>query len=125
MSRDFRLDGRERALDNFGQLTETFSTLRRPGSAALSICHVAAGWADAAAGFGVNAWDVAAAILILRQAGGSYRPLTLGKVDPGALDYFCPGYVATGEGGSYPTLDRVADGISQHRFGQQQTRKAG
>ena len=35
------------------------------GSAALSLCHVAAGWADAAAGFGVNAWDVTAAILIV------------------------------------------------------------
>jgi myo-inositol-1(or 4)-monophosphatase len=123
VSRDFRLDGRERALDHFGQLTETFSTLRRPGSAALSICHVAAGWADAAAGFGVNAWDVAAAILILRQAGGNYRALTLGKVDRNALDYFCPGYVATGEGGSYPTLDRVADDISEHRIAQRQIRK--
>ena len=48
--------------------------------AALSIAHVAAGWADAAAGFGVNAWDVAAATLILKNSGGRYEPLTLGKV---------------------------------------------
>ncbi len=99
VARDFRLDGREAALGNFGILAETFSTLRRPGSAALSIAHVAAGWADAAAGFGVNAWDVAAATLILKNAGGRYEPLTLGKVADNAPDFMCPGYIATGRGG--------------------------
>jgi myo-inositol-1(or 4)-monophosphatase len=116
VSRDFRLDGREVALANMGVLVETFSTMRRPGSAALSIAHVAAGWADAAAGFGVNAWDVAAAILILKKAGGRYEPLPLGKVAPGTLDYLCPGYIATGEGASYPSLDRVARSISETRM---------
>lgn len=116
VSRDFRLDGRDRALANFGELVETFSTVRRPGSAALSIAQVAAGWADAACGFGVNPWDVTAAILILRQAGGHYRPLGQGKVPPGAPDHLCPGYVAIGAGGRYPTLDRVADSISEARM---------
>lgn len=115
VARDLRLDGRERALENFGQLAETFSTLRRPGSGALSLCHVAAGWVDAAAGFGTNPWDVAAAILILKQAGGSYHPLTLGKVDKGERDFMCPGYVALGEGADYPTLMRIARGISDGR----------
>ncbi len=116
VSRDFRLDGREAALANMGVLVETFSTLRRPGSAALSIAHVAAGWADAAAGFGVNAWDVAAAILILKKAGGRYEALTLGKVPPGSLDFLCPGYIATAEGSRYPTLERVARSISEARI---------
>lgn len=115
VARDFRLDGRERALQNFGELVETFSALRRPGSAALSICHVAGGWIDAAAGFGVNAWDVAASILILRQAGGTYEPLTLGKVDKGERDFLCSGYLALGEGADYPTLTRVARSISDAR----------
>ena len=116
VARDFRLDGRERALASFGTLVETFSTLRRPGSAALSIAQVAAGWADAACGFGVNPWDVTAAILILRQAGGTYRPLAQGKVPPDAPAHLCPGYVATGAGAAYPTLDRVADDISAGRI---------
>lgn len=116
VSRDFRLDGKVAALANMGVLVETFSTLRRPGSAALSIAHVAAGWADAATGFGVNAWDVAAATLILKNAGGRYEPLTLGKVAPGSQDFLCPGYIATGEGGNYPTLDRVARSISETRI---------
>jgi myo-inositol-1(or 4)-monophosphatase len=115
VARDFRLDGKTEALEHFGLLAETFSTLRRPGSAALSLAHVAAGWTDAAAGFGVNPWDVTAGVLIVRQAGGTYRALTLGKVAPDAPDFFCPGYVATGEGGGYPTLDGVADAIDAHR----------
>lgn len=115
VERDLRLDGREQALETFATLVETFSTVRRPGSAALSIAHVAAGWVDAAAGFGVNAWDVAAAILILRQAGGTYRPFYLGKVAAGAADHFCPGYVACGKGAAYPTLLAVAEGISSGR----------
>lgn len=115
VSRDFRLDGRERALANFATLAETFSTLRRPGSAALSIAHVAAGWADAACGFGVNPWDVTAAVLLLRQAGGTYRALPLGKVAADRPDHFHPGYLAWGEGGDYPTLVRVGEAISGAR----------
>ncbi len=116
VSRDFRLDGRVVALARFGELVEAFSTVRRPGSAALSIAHVAAGFVDAAAGFGVNAWDVAAAILILNNAGGRYQPLSLGKVPEGAADYLCPGYLAYGRGGDYPTLNRVAAAISAGRI---------
>jgi len=115
VSRDFRLDGKRQALGDIGVLIETFSTVRRPGSAALSIAHVAAGWVDAAAGFGVNPWDVTAAILILRQARGTYLPLTLGKVDETAKDYTCPGYVAIGQGGNYPTLTGIAKNISERR----------
>lgn len=115
VARDFRLDGKVAALSHFGDLADTFSTLRRPGSAALTLAHVAAGWCDAAAGFGVNPWDVTAAILILRNAGGSYRPLSLGKVADDAPAHLCPGYVAIGAGGDYPTLNRVADAISAHR----------
>ncbi|WP_432286567.1 inositol monophosphatase family protein [Aminobacter sp. BA135] len=115
VARDFRRDGHEQTLANFGELVETFSTLRRPGSGALSLCHVAAGWVDASAGFGSNPWDVAAAALILTQAGGSYHPLTLGKVDAGVPDFMCPGYVALGEGADYPTLMRVARRISDER----------
>ncbi|MFZ5672656.1 MAG: inositol monophosphatase family protein [Pseudomonadota bacterium] len=111
VGRDFRRDGRENALANFAELVENFSTLRRPGSAALALAHIAAGWTDAAMGTGVNAWDVTAGILILRQAGGRYAPLGLGKVAKGTPDHQCPGYVATGAGADYPTLRRIAQDI--------------
>jgi myo-inositol-1(or 4)-monophosphatase len=113
--RDFRLDGRERTLADIGDLIEAFSTLRRPGSGALSLCHVAAGWVDASAGFGANPWDIAAGALIVRQAGGEYRPLTLGRVAPDTPAHLCPGYVAVAGGGHYPTLDRVTTEISARR----------
>lgn len=116
VARDFRLDGRTHALDNFATLAERFCTVRRTGSAALSLCHVAAGWCDAAIGFGVNAWDVAAAILILRQAGGRYDAYGLGKVEPNAAEFSCPGYVAVGANGNYPTLGTIAERVSAHRI---------
>jgi myo-inositol-1(or 4)-monophosphatase len=116
VTRDFRLDGRDLALQRFGRMTETFATLRRPGSAALSIAHVAAGWVDAAAGFGVNPWDVTAAIAILRQAGGSYHPHSLGKVAPDASLWLHPGYVALGAGAAYPVLTGIAAEISAGRI---------
>jgi myo-inositol-1(or 4)-monophosphatase len=116
VTRDFRLDGKDLALHRFGRMTETFATLRRPGSAALSIAHVAAGWADAAAGFGVNPWDVTAAIAILRQAGGSYHPHSLGKVAPDAAAFLHPGYVALGAGADYPVLTGIAADISAGRI---------
>lgn len=80
--------------DAFGRLRElvdTYSSLRRPGSAALTLSHVAAGWVDAAFGTSVNPWDVTAAILILQQAGGTYRPL--GAPDD-TSPWAAPGYVA-------------------------------
>jgi myo-inositol-1(or 4)-monophosphatase len=113
--KDLKADGRDLAMSDLADLTEAFSTLRRPGSAALSICHVAAGWSDAALGLSVNAWDVTPAILILRQAGGSYRPLTLGRCPEGTPDHLCPGYVALGRGADLPTLTRIATRIDDRR----------
>jgi myo-inositol-1(or 4)-monophosphatase len=44
--------------------------IRRGGSAALDLCWVACGRADAYYEFGLNAWDMAAGALIVREAGG-------------------------------------------------------
>src|SRR5699024_12497500 len=63
------------ATDRFQSWVEAFSSVRRTGSGALSIVHVATGWTDASLGTGPNAWDVAAAMLILRRAGGTYRAI--------------------------------------------------
>lgn len=115
VTRDFRIDGRDRALDRFGRMVETVATLRRPGSAALSLAHVAAGWVDAAAGFGANPWDVTAGILILEQAGGRYIPHGLGKTAPGAAVHDHPGYLALGAGAAYPTIEKLCAEISAGR----------
>lgn len=44
--------------------------LRGMGSAAMNICYVASGYADGYWEFGLHCWDMAAAALILREAGG-------------------------------------------------------
>ena len=44
--------------------------VRRPGSAALDLCYVAAGRVDAFFEFGLAKWDIAAGALMIREAGG-------------------------------------------------------
>ncbi|MDX2341190.1 inositol monophosphatase family protein [Micrococcus sp. NPDC078436] len=70
----------EGALRRFGRLVATYATVRRTVSGALELCHVAAGWADAALLVDTKPWDVAAGQLILRRAGGAY----LTPAGPGA-----------------------------------------
>lgn len=100
------------ALGDFAQLVLTFRALRRPGSAALTLSHVAAGWADAAAGFNVNPWDICAADLIVRQAGGTYVPLPVGQSEKLDARYLHKGYVATAGHATYPKLMVIARDIA-------------
>ena len=44
--------------------------IRRPGSAALDLCYVAAGRCDGYWELKIHSWDVAAGILIVKEAGG-------------------------------------------------------
>ena len=46
------------------------SGVRRPGSAALDLCYVAAGWYDGFFETGLNPWDIAAGSLMITEAGG-------------------------------------------------------
>jgi myo-inositol-1(or 4)-monophosphatase len=58
------------ALDIFGQFAMRTQSMRRLGSAALDLCYVAMGRLDGYYERGVKAWDIAAGVLILREAGG-------------------------------------------------------
>ncbi|MGW5158940.1 inositol monophosphatase family protein [Nonomuraea wenchangensis] len=71
----------EEALLRYGRLLRSFATIRRPGSAALNLAHVAAGWSDATYGTWSSPWDVAAGALLVRQAGGVYLGDPLVKGD--------------------------------------------
>lgn len=44
--------------------------IRRPGSAALDLCYLAAGRVDGFWELGLNIWDIAAGALMIREAGG-------------------------------------------------------
>lgn len=113
-ARDLEQDGAA-ALTDLGELIEAFSSLRRTGSGALQLAHVAAGWTDAAFGTQVSPWDVAAGALLVRSAGGSYRPLWFEQPEKGKPDHFAPGFVATAPGAAYPALDGVLERIGTRR----------
>ncbi|XP_069587123.1 inositol monophosphatase 2 [Ranitomeya imitator] len=51
------------------------------GSATLALCHVASGAADAYYQFGLHCWDLAAATVIIREAGGFVIDTSGGPLD--------------------------------------------
>ena len=97
------------ATDRFQSWVEAFSSVRRTGSGALSIVHVATGWTDASLGTGTNAWDVAAAMLILRRAGGTYRALRYSDTNEATPDHHAPGYLALGPGADFAVLNTAVE----------------
>ncbi|KAM9308334.1 inositol monophosphatase 2 [Gastrophryne carolinensis] len=55
--------------------------IRVIGSATLALCHVASGAADGYYQFGLHCWDLAAATVIIREAGGVVIDTTGGPLD--------------------------------------------
>jgi myo-inositol-1(or 4)-monophosphatase len=80
-------DLRERGLDWFARLGSRTMTARIGGSAALSMCFVGAGRLDAYLHLALSPWDIAAGILIAREAGARVTHLD--------------GRAATLQGGAY------------------------
>ena len=61
----------ERYLRQFAAVARAVSGIRRPGCAALDLSHVAAGRFDAFWELGLAPWDIAAGIVLIREAGGT------------------------------------------------------
>jgi myo-inositol-1(or 4)-monophosphatase len=61
--------------ERFADLVRSFQTVRRLGSGALMLAYVAAGRLDVTFATTANPWDVAAGILLIKQAGGKYHAL--------------------------------------------------
>jgi myo-inositol-1(or 4)-monophosphatase len=59
----------------FCQVSMTTQGLRRTGSSALDLSYVASGRVDAFWDIGLSAWDVAAGLVLVSEAGGSYSDL--------------------------------------------------
>ncbi len=57
-------------LQMFGDVMPRVAGLRRPGSAALDLAYVAAGFTDGFFEMGLSPWDVAAGALLVTEAGG-------------------------------------------------------
>jgi len=60
----------EANIKHFGNFIRRARAVRRDGSAALDLCYVACGRFDGFWELGLNPWDTAAAVLILKEAGG-------------------------------------------------------
>jgi myo-inositol-1(or 4)-monophosphatase len=80
--------------------------IRRSGSSALNLCYLAAGRFDLYWSFSTNIWDVAAGVLILREAGGFITSPTGGD--------FCleqARFLAAGSRPLYEQLREVATAV--------------
>jgi myo-inositol-1(or 4)-monophosphatase len=63
--------GQHANLAVFARVLPQVRAVRRPGAAALDLCMVAAGHLDGFWEMKLNPWDVAAGLLIVREAGGT------------------------------------------------------
>ena len=61
---------RRQVVRSVAEISPEVMTLRSTGSAALALCSVAAGWTDAYFNLSLKPWDVAAASVIIQEAGG-------------------------------------------------------
>jgi myo-inositol-1(or 4)-monophosphatase len=75
--------------------------VRRPGSAALDLCYVAAGRIDAFFELGLSKWDIAAGALIIREAGGRISDFR------GGDGYLDSGNVIAGNPKTYAALSKL------------------
>ena len=66
-------------LQDLARIMPTCSGVRRFGAAALDLAYVAAGRYDGFWERNLHPWDIAAGILIVREAGGLVEPLTPGR----------------------------------------------
>lgn len=58
-------------LEVFARVMPQVQAIRRPGAAALDLCYVACGRLDGFWELGLNPWDAAAGLLVIREAGGT------------------------------------------------------
>ena len=66
-------------LDHFSRISLRAQAVRRTGSAALDLCYVAAGRFEGYWEVELSPWDMAAGIVILREAGGIVSGFTKGE----------------------------------------------
>ncbi|MEE2786641.1 MAG: inositol monophosphatase family protein [Myxococcota bacterium] len=94
----------------FGHFLRRCQGLRRAGAAALDLAFVAAGWLDGYWEKSLSSWDIAAGILLVREAGGcvttySHVGATVESVD----------LVATNEHIHGEVVDNIRSAMEAHR----------
>jgi myo-inositol-1(or 4)-monophosphatase len=91
----------DRYLQMLKAVTLETAGVRRPGSAALDLCYVAAGRVDAFWEIGLSKWDVAAGALMIREAGGRISDFR------GTDHYLDSGNVVAGSPKVYAALSKL------------------
>ncbi|MEM9029552.1 MAG: inositol monophosphatase family protein [Pseudomonadota bacterium] len=99
--------GHERFKSELAALMGRVSGLRRTGTAALDLAWTAAGRFDAYWERHIQAWDMAAGILLIKEAGG------LVTDDIGGADLFARGAVVSGTPGVQRALLEVLRGVPE------------
>jgi myo-inositol-1(or 4)-monophosphatase len=82
-------------------MADRVAGLRRLGTASLDLAWIAAGRQDAFWEYGLKPWDIAAGILLVREAGGRIGLLEGGE------DVLAEGTVVAANGGLYPQIVEV------------------
>lgn len=72
----------DRYQQQFARVVPATSGVRRAGSAALDLAHVAAGWFDGFWELSLAPWDIAAGLLLIREAGGIVTDLEGREIGP-------------------------------------------
>lgn len=76
-----RRETKDNNYKEFGRLTDLTQGVRRGGSAALDLAYVAAGRLDGYWEKGIKPWDIAAGILLVKEAGGVVSDYDLNPLD--------------------------------------------
>ncbi len=77
----------------FRRLVDTCHSVRRMGCTALELAYVACGRADVSYGLRTNPWDVAAASLLVRQAGGRYLGMRTRETSADLRPWECGAFI--------------------------------
>lgn len=85
-----RVDRNAPDLLDFIEVVQVCQAVRRSGSAALNLAHVASGVLDAFWATHIHPWDVAAGVLLIQEAGG----IVTGR-DGGEFDLWNPHFVVS------------------------------
>ncbi|MEJ2313274.1 MAG: inositol monophosphatase family protein [Nitrospirota bacterium] len=88
-------------LEAFKRVFLASGDLRRAGSAALDLCHLAAGRCEGFFELGLSAWDVAAGGLMIKEAGGLITDFS------GGDDYLATGNVVAGNPPTHGLLLKI------------------
>lgn len=71
----------QHTFEKFSAVTKSVRAVRRLGSAALDICHVAKGIYDGFWEVNLNPWDICAGMIISKEAGGSVTDFSGNEID--------------------------------------------